>query len=268
MSERNGYNPGEFCWVDIAVPDTDAAIAYYGDLLGWNATSAGPVEVSGGYGFFDLKGKMTAGYGPTQNEYQPPAWTGYITMASADETVAKVSEAGGTVVFGPDDLPENAGRMAVCQDAEGAFFNVLQLGEHKGAALVNEVGTWTWNQLSTRDLDKAIAFYGHVFGWSSAKAPDAPANIPYSMWHVEGQRWEEGLAGIMEMGDTFPAEVPPHWMVFFAVADAQVACTTTTAAGGQVTVAPERIPVGTLAVLVDPQGANLGIIQPDYPEAR
>lgn len=88
------------------------------------------------------------------------------------------------------------------------------------------------------------------------------------MWHVDGQRWEEGLGGIMKMGDEFPAEVPPHWMVFFAVEDAQVACDKTLAAGGQVTVPPQIIPVGTMAVLIDPQGAILGIIQPDYPEAR
>jgi predicted enzyme related to lactoylglutathione lyase len=36
MSERSEYSSGEFCWVEVAVPDTDAAAAFYGDLLGWN----------------------------------------------------------------------------------------------------------------------------------------------------------------------------------------------------------------------------------------
>lgn len=155
---------------------------------------------------------------------------------------------------------------AVCPDAEGAFFNLLQLRKHKGAALVNEVGPWTWNQLNTRDLDKANSFLRGRIRMVLRQGPRRSPGHSYSMRHLDGQRWEEGLAGIMEIGDMFPAEAPPHWMIYFAVADAQVACDKTAAAGGQVTVPPARIPIGTLAVVVNPQGAKLGIIQPDIPK--
>src|SRR5688572_5987154 len=64
MSERSEYAPGEFCWVDLATSDTDAAAKLYGDLLGWETRSAGPVEETGGYAFFLRDGKQVAGYGP------------------------------------------------------------------------------------------------------------------------------------------------------------------------------------------------------------
>ena len=37
MSERSEYNPGEFCWVELAVPDSDAAAQFYGELIGREA---------------------------------------------------------------------------------------------------------------------------------------------------------------------------------------------------------------------------------------
>ncbi len=86
MSERSEYAPGEFCWVDLATSDTDAAAKLYGELLGWETQSAGPVEETGGYGFFLRDGKQVAGYGPLQAEGQPPAWSSYVKVADADET--------------------------------------------------------------------------------------------------------------------------------------------------------------------------------------
>ena len=268
MSERSEYNPGEFCWVDLSSPDTEASAKYYGELLGWKAESAGPVEETGGYGFFILDGKQTAGYGPIMSEGQPPAWSSYVCVADADETVAKVKNAGGTVLFDPVDLPADSGRMAVCQDSGGAVFSIMQPKQHHGAQLVNEVGTWTWNQLSTRDLEGAKKFYGDVFGWTLEKGEGATEDAPYFMWQVDGQKWEEGLGGAMEMGDDFPPEVPSNWLIYVAVENADAAIEKTTGAGGQVMLPVTEIPVGKLAVLTDPQGAALGIIEPDYPEGR
>lgn len=268
MSERDSYAEGEFCWVDLAVPDIDAAVAFYGDLLGWEFQPAGTVEETGGYGNILYQGKYVAGIGPIMGEGQPPAWSSYVNVADADATAAKVTGAGGALIVEPMDIPNGAGRMAVCHDAEGAVFSLWQPGEHKGAQLVNEVGTWTWNNLVTRDLDKAKGFYGEVFGWTAEVAAQAPPDSPYQMWQVAGQRWEEGLAGLSTADSDLSAGVPPHWQVYFAVASADEAIEKTKAAGGQNLFGPQRIPVGTLAILLDPQGAGFAIIEPDYPEAR
>lgn len=269
MSERSEYAPGEFRWVDLAVPDVEAATDFYGGLLGWEAQSAGPVEETGGYGFFVRDGKQVAGFGPLMAERQHPAWSSYVNVADADATLAKVTEAGGTAVMGPIEVPNDSGRMAVLQDSGGAFVSIFEANKHRGAELVNEVGTWTWNQLMMRDLDEARDFYGEVFGWRLEQTPEAAAaNIPVFMWQVDGQKWEEGLAGAMLMGEEMPPEVPPHWQVYFAVESADIAIETTKEAGGSLLFGPQEIPVGKFAVLDDPQGTGFAILEPDHPEGR
>jgi predicted enzyme related to lactoylglutathione lyase len=268
MSERESYNPGEFCWVDLAVPDPQAAAPYYKDLVGWDWEQGDPQF--GGYGMFTLGDSNVAGMGPTMSDEQPPAWSSYVSVEDADATAARIGEAGGSVLMDPMDIAD-AGRMAVCQDPQGAFFGLWQPGLTHGAQRVNEVGNWTWNQLATTDLEDAERFYSAVFGWKLAGPPPEgqPEDGDYFMWHVADQRWEEGIAGGMRMeSGRFPPGVPPHWMVYLAVEDADAAVATTREAGGQVMVEPTEIPVGRLAVMTDPQGAALGVIEPDYPDPR
>jgi predicted enzyme related to lactoylglutathione lyase len=268
VSERSEYKLGEFCWVDLATTDIDAAKKFYGELIGWDWEAAGDPGETGGYGFFTFKGKQVCGGAPVQAAGQPSAWSSYVNVADADESAGKVKGAGGTVLAPPFELPNESGRMAVCQDAEGAFFSLTQQRKHKGAELVNEIGAWTWNNLVTRDLDGAKRFYGDVFGWSIEKASDEAGAEPFFMWQVEGQKWEEGLAGAMLAGEDIPPEVPPHWQVYFCVESATKTIDQVNAAGGQTLFGPQRIPVGELAVFSDPQGAGFAIIEPDYPEQR
>jgi uncharacterized protein len=267
MSERSEYAPGEFCWVDLATTDVDGAINFYGELLGVTAEAApGDPEKTGGYGFFSKDGKMVAGYGPTQQEEQPPAWSSYVKVEDADTTAEKAKGAGGEVVFGPIDIPNEAGRMAVVQDPTGAFISINQQKQHPGAQLVNEPGTWTWNNLMTRDTEAAGGFYGKVFGWKATHNDEAPPGV--MMWQVDGQRWPEGLGGMMAMGSDMPPDAPPHWQVYFVVEKADEAVEQVKSAGGNLLFGPIDVPVGRIGVLSDPQGASFGIVESHYPEPR
>ena len=91
MSERTSYEPGVPTWVDLASPDTDASAAFYGGLFGWELQSAGPVEETGGYGMFTLRGKQVAGVGPIMQEGQPPAWSVYIATDDADAAAERAA---------------------------------------------------------------------------------------------------------------------------------------------------------------------------------
>ncbi|HSD24042.1 MAG TPA: VOC family protein [Solirubrobacterales bacterium] len=267
MSERSEYAPGEFRWVDLATTDVDGALDFYGELLGVEAEPApGDPEETGGYGFLMKDGKMVAGYGPTQQEGQPPAWSSYISVENADETAEKVKEVGGQLHAGPFDLPNESGRMAVLQDSTGAFVCINEPQNHPGAQIVNEPGTWTWNNLLTRDLDAAKDFYGEVFGWRAIHNEEAPPGV--HMWQMDGQRWPEGLAGLMQITDDMPAEMPPHWQVYFIVENADQAIEKAESTGAKLGFGPIDVPVGRLATLVDPQGAVVSIIESHYPEPR
>lgn len=252
MAERTSYEPGTPSWVDIGT-DVEGAKAFYAPLFGWETQDAGPVEETGGYGFFTKNGKMVAGYGPQQNP-GPPFWASYVSVDDAEKTAAKVEEAGGTVVMAPMQVM-TAGTMAVFQDPTGAFFSVWQPNEHIGAQLVNEPGALSWNELNTRDMDAAKQFYASVFGWTTATSESGP--MPYTEFKVG----DTTIAGGMTMPAEMPAEVPPHWLVYFSVDSVDDSVERAKDLGGRLMFGPEDIPGGhgRIAVVSDPQGAAFGL---------
>jgi predicted enzyme related to lactoylglutathione lyase len=247
MPERTSYQPGTPSWIDIGAPDVDAAAQYYSSLFGWSIDDLGPD--AGGYRMAMLRGKAVAGLGPAQAP-GPPYWTTYVTTADVDQTAAAVERAGGSVVVPPMDVLE-AGRMAVFQDPEGAFISAWQPNQHIGAEIVNEHGALCWNELDTRDLDKAKAFYGEVFGWSTRDSES------YSEWMLG----EQVVGGAMVMDDNFPPDVPPNWLVYFAVDDLEATVAEATRLGATVIAGSMTVEVGTFAVLADPQGAVSAVIE-------
>lgn len=252
MAQRAEYAPGVPSWVDIGT-DVEKAKQFYGSLFGWTASDAGPPEETGGYGFFLKDTKMVAGYGPLQHP-GPPSWTTYISVADAAETAQKVEQAGGTVIMAPMDVM-SAGRMAVFQDPQGAFISIWQAGEHRGAELVNEPGAFCWNELNTRDVEGSKSFYTATFGWEAETHAEGP--MPYTEFKIGG----ENIAGCMPMPPMVPAQVPPHWLVYFAVDDTDAAVAKTAQLGGSVRMPPMDVAVGRISVLADPQGATFAVIK-------
>jgi predicted enzyme related to lactoylglutathione lyase len=65
---------------------------------------------------------------------------------------------------------------------------------------------------------------------------------------------------VMQMNAQFPAEVPPHWLPYLAVADTDEVCVRIDAAGGSVLVEAKDTPYGRMAVVADPFGAAFAIL--------
>ena len=59
MSERDGYEAGVPCWVDVLVPDPVTATGFYGEVLGWAFDGPGP----GQYHVAQTSGRDVAGIG-------------------------------------------------------------------------------------------------------------------------------------------------------------------------------------------------------------
>jgi len=257
MSERTSYAPGTPCWVDLGTPDIEAAAAFYGGLFGWSIEEGENAEQTGGYRQAMLRGKPVAGVMPLMQEGQPPAWSTYVSVEDADATAAKVREAGGQVLAEPMDVLD-LGRMAVFMDTTGAVFGVWQPGSFVGAEVVNEANALVWNELNTRDPEAAKVFYGAVFGWGFEE--QAFEGGPYVSLKVG----EDTVGGMLDMRGRVPDEVPPHWLAYFAVEDADATVAKAKAGGGDVPFGPEDMPeVGRIAVLTDPWGAAFALIKPD-----
>jgi predicted enzyme related to lactoylglutathione lyase len=240
----------------VQSPDLAASSAFYQGLFGWTAEDQG--EEAGHYTMFSLNGLPVAALGPMQGEGVPPVWTTYLATDDVDQTAKDAEAAGGTVFMPPFDIFDS-GRMTVIADTVGAAFGVWQAKDHIGARLVNEPNTLLWNELAARDLDTALEFYGKVFGYTS-KVVNVPGSDgpPYRELQVNGQT----IGGGMPMDDGWPAEIPPHWMVYFAVEDTDATAAKAKELGGNVNVEPAEIPPGRFAVLSDPVGAHFTILKP------
>ncbi len=248
--EMTSYEPGVPSWIDLGTPDLDKAAAFYSALFGWECPE-GPEEF-GGYRVCHIGGKPVAGLGPAMNP-GPPVWSSYVNVESADDAAAAVTANGGQVFVPPMDVM-TAGRMGVFADPIGAAFGVWQPGEHKGAELVNEPGTFSWSELVTTDISASKAFYGAVFGWGADTHGEGPG--AYTEWQVNGR----SIGGMMEKPPEMPAGVPPHWAVYFNVADTDAAVAHVTELGGAVINPPMDIEPGRFAVVADPTGAVFNVI--------
>jgi predicted enzyme related to lactoylglutathione lyase len=271
MSEQDRYIAGVPCWVDTTQPDPDAAATFYGGLFGWELENAMPPDAPGKYLMARLPGGSVGAISAPMGDAPPNAtWNTYVWVDDADETAAKVRDAGGATLSEPFDVME-AGRMAVFADPEGAVFCIWQPKEHRGATLVNEHGSVNFNVLNSRDLDAAGRFYGAVFGWELLDAGGAP------MWALPAYgdfleqrtpgmrenmanmgapaRFEEVVAGINPIPDD-QADTPAHWGVTFGVDDADAIAARASELGGRVDVPPFDAPWVRMTVITDPQGAT------------
>ena len=246
----DSYEPGVPSWIDVGVPDPQVAADFYGALFGWSAPE-GPEE-AGGYRVAMVGDAAVAGIGSQQNP-GPPVWATYVNVASADDVAAAVTANGGQVLVPPMDVLD-AGRMAVFMDPVGAVFSVWQPDQHPGAQLVNEPGTYSWSELVTTDVPASKAFYGAVFGWGSETHGDGPG--AYTEWQVGGR----SVGGMMEKPPMMPAEVPPHWAVYFSVSDTEDAVARVQELGGSLVMPPMDVEPGRFAVVADPAGAVFNVI--------
>jgi len=256
------YPPGTPSWVELSSPDPEASAAFYGELMGWEAAEPGPTEETGGYRMFEQGEQSVGGLMGHMEEGQPTAWATYVSVDDADETADKVRAAGGGVIVEPMDVMD-IGRMAVFSDPTGAVFGVWQPKTFKGADLVNEPNSLCWNEVLTRDAAADKAFYPAVFGWTATRPSFEGAPESYTVWLLG----DHPVAGMMQMTDEyFPPEVPPHWNVCFAVADADATVAKARELGATIIQEPMDMPIGRFAGLIDPQGAAFTVMQQTPPD--
>jgi uncharacterized protein len=243
MGEVERYPNGTFCWVDLGTTDVEEAKAFYGGLFGWEFGER-PGGDGAGYTLCRLRGRDVAGI----HRHDPAeglGWASSIAVDDLEAATARARELGAAVLAEPFEVG-GAGRTAVLRDPAGAVVSLWQAGGHAGAELVNEDGTWTWNELTAADLDAAKRFYGELFGWVSE---DLPGPI---------RRTSFTLGELLVGGGHVPApgeDPAPRWGVSFWVPDADQAARQAQELGGTMLLPPMDIPIGRFTILADPRGA-------------
>jgi hypothetical protein len=248
MGERNGYAPGTFCWSELSTSDQSAAKTFYAGLFGWEADDR-PVGEDSYYSMQLRDGKLVAAIaGQPQQQRDagvPPLWNSYVWVDDADATVARAVELGATAHAPAFDVMQ-AGRMAVIQDPQGAYFMLWQPHEHRGAQLVNAPGALVWNELQSPAPDASGDFYSALFSWEVEQFP----GMDRVYLAIKNAGANNGA--ISEL--TQPG-APPHWLVYFGTEDAQAALSKVTELGGSVLAGPIDIGIAKIGIVADPQGA-------------
>lgn len=251
------YAAGTPSWVDLMTTDQDSAIDFYCDLFGWQAMKSG--EDMGNYAMCMNGDQPVAGIGPIPDgSPTPAAWTTYISVDDADAVAAAAADAGGQViapVMTVEGEGQKAGRMAIIADPAGGVFGIWEPHDHKGSGLANEPGSFTWNELLSRDPQASRDFLGTLFGYEW-EAMEGVEQMEYYTAKVGGRN----VLGTMVVPPAIPAEVPSYWNTYFAVADTDDTVARAVASGGSVLAPAFDSPFGRMAVLADPQGASFSVV--------
>lgn len=254
MAKMTAYAPGTFCWAELRTIDAPEAKRFYTALFGWEAvdTKSDPDAI---YTMLRIGGMDVAALcGPDQTRAIPPHWLSHVSVESVDTTADKAVTLGGQVVKTPFDV-SSAGRKAVVMDPTGAVFGLWQPRERIGARIINEPGALCWNELATKDTDAARHFYMQLFGWTAELQQMGP--MTYIVFMNSGT----AAGGLYRMTEDWD-NVPPNWLVYFAVEDCDETVAEAKELGAVVRVMPSDIPnVGRFSVIEDPQGAVFAILQ-------
>jgi uncharacterized protein len=258
MAKFETYEQGTPAWIEHSSTDQKASTEFYGQLFGWefedNPMTGDDGEDMGTYSIATIDGDRIAGLGPVMAEGVPPSWGVYLAADDVDGAVRQAQEAGGQVLAGPMDIPEQ-GRMAWVSDPTGAAVGLWQEQGFAGSQRANEHGTNIWNELVTPDFDKAAPFYSATLGMGTEQQDMPDGSGVYSMFTVGGKTIAGSMAPQM-------AGLPPHWNVYFNVDDVDAAVAKAKDLGAQEVVPIFDVEgVGRMAVLVDPQGAAFNLMQ-------
>ena len=256
MTEVTRHEHGSFTWAELSTSDPKAAKSFYTSLFGWsvldNPMGPGPDDI---YTRLQIGGRDVGALFKMRPEQAaqgvPPNWGTYFTVSKVDETTKKVKPAGGSVLMEPFDVMD-FGRMSVVQGPEGAVFSLWQAGTHWGFQRAAENNMPGWTELQTPDATRSGKFLADVIGFKLKVDADGA--------YTELERGGSTVGGIRPMGKDEP--FPPHWLIYFQVADADTAVKKSQSLGARVLMpAMDIADVGRFAVLADPQGAVFAVIK-------
>jgi uncharacterized protein len=121
-----------------------------------------------------------------------------------------------------------------------------------------EHGTFYWNELMTRDVERAKKFYGQTIGWTFEAMP-TPDGSTYWLANMDGQP----VAGMFDINGPEYGQVPESWMSYLAVDDVDARVQKAVKAGAKLMKPAFDVPgVGRIAILTEPGGAGIGWMTP------
>jgi predicted enzyme related to lactoylglutathione lyase len=246
-------HPGKFIWFDLVTDDLAAAREFYGAVFGWQFRTLGAAPAS--YTVVEQAGRPIAGLFAHEPPPGAPRTARWLSLLSVDDPAGAaryVEQRGGSVIVPPASFP-GRGTHALFRDPEGAVFGVLRSASGDPADTPVADGDFFWLDLLAREPAQAAAFYQGLAPYEASVREFGPGVTRVLLATDEYAR-----AGIAAKPD---AVKQPGWLPYILVADIGGTLEKVRASGGQVLVEPHaELLAGNLAVIADPRGGVLGLI--------
>ena len=113
-------------------------------------------------------------------------------------------------------------------------------------------GSFCWIELHTSDQEAGKKFYGSLFGWEAHDSPMGDMGY-YTEFKLQGR---EAAAGCTLRPDESSQGIPPYWMIYITVDNADAAIAKAQQLGGKAFGgAFDVMDAGRMGVIQDPTGA-------------
>jgi len=249
---------GRFVWFEYVGKEQQKAQGFFGELFNWKTQDMpAPGSPTGKYTMISIDNQMIGGY-MGQPPGAPPHhhWLTHLQVSDAKAVAEKVKSLGGKVRLEPTKMGD-MGTMAVVADPLDGTFALWQPSKPEGTGDFKGVnGAFCWNELFTENPEKSVAFYKQIGGFEEERM-EMPGMGVYHVLKTEGKP----RAGVMK---TPMPGVPQSWLPYVQVASADQTHDKAKKLGASIKVPPTDIPnVGRFSIFTDPNGASLGILQPN-----
>ncbi|HZU73342.1 MAG TPA: VOC family protein [Acidimicrobiales bacterium] len=122
---RTTGEPGAPGWFELHTRDFQGSLDFYGQVFGWETQTISDTDEFR-YAVLSIDGQQVAGVaddGPHLPAGESPFWRVYFWSADTDETLEKITAAGGQIRRPAEDTPY--GRLAEAADPTGTVFSVM-----------------------------------------------------------------------------------------------------------------------------------------------
>ncbi|HEY2682849.1 MAG TPA: VOC family protein [Steroidobacteraceae bacterium] len=251
------HHVGKIVWADLVTPDLSAAEKFYGTLFGWSFRDvrAG----AGNYVLASVNGRPVAGMLekalPSSGEKHQAAWLTFISVRDVD-AIKRNAVANKAKVLRDSVSYPMRGRQAVLADPEGAVFAILASSSGDPPDYLAAPGEWIWSSLHAKDPGAEAAFYQTLFAYDVF---DSPTEDGLQHLVLSSDDYARASANALPDGT---AKRRAHWLNFIRVDNAADVAAKAATLGGKVLVDPHADKNGGMvAVIADPAGAPLGILE-------
>ena len=117
-------------------------------------------------------------------------------------------------------------------------------------------GVFAWNEIVTRNKEDSMGFYAKLFGWTT-DTMEMPGGATYTMF----KQGERPVAGCVEPPPD-AAEAPEMWLSYINVEDLDAAVSKAKDLGAKICKERVDLPIGSFAIVNDPNGATFALWQP------